>query len=86
MSETKPESICKDPASDLPGGCVVEGEVRIISYISPEGDDMFAYARSPDMSTPQVVSLLDIVHTIVTHDLVHQYMEQDEADDDDTIE
>lgn len=78
------ETACKDPATELPEGCVVEGEVRIISYINPDGNDMFAYARSEDMSTPQIISLLDVVHEIVLHDLMHSYIEVE--DDDDTIE
>ena len=71
-------SECADPGANLPEGSVIEGEIRIVSYIDEQGDEMYAFARSPDIVVSRVLGLLEMVKVSVAHELVHSYDEEDE--------
>jgi hypothetical protein len=74
------EPLTKDPAEGLPEGSVLEGEIRIISYLDEDGDEMYAFSRTADLATSRVISLLEMTKIIVAHELVHSYDEEDEEE------
>jgi len=72
-------TVCPDPKERIPEDSVVEGEIRLISYIDSDSmSEMFAFSVSEGFPTSRTVGLLDIVKAIVQHDILHEYIEEDE--------
>jgi hypothetical protein len=73
---------CGDPKDRIPKGSVIEGEVRIVSYLDPDTmHEMFAFAVSPSLPTSRSIGLVDNVKAIIQHDVLHEYLEEDEEDE-----
>jgi hypothetical protein len=72
------DTLCPDPTVGLPEGSVIEGEIRIVSYIDEDGDEMYGFARTQDMVASRVIGLLEMVKVIVVHELVHSYSDDEE--------
>jgi len=72
-------TFCPDPNTMIPDDAVVEGEIRIISYLDSEGlNEMFAYTASPGLPRSKFIGLLDTVKNIVQHELMHEYLDDEE--------
>lgn len=78
MSDT---ATCPDPKVGLPEGSIIEGEIRIVSYFNEQGEEMYAFSRSHDLVVSRVIGLVEMVKTVMVHELVHSYEGDYEEDE-----